>query len=40
MNLHNERSCKTFFLIKVHKIRYFLKKLLKTLEKRANIRYL
>lgn len=33
MNLHKESSCKTDFLIKVHKILDFYKKCLKILEK-------
>ena len=40
MNLHKESTCKTSFLIKVHKIFVFSKKCPKTLEKKGNIMYL
>ena len=40
MNLHKESTCKTSFLIKVHKNFVFSKKCPKTLEKKGNIMYL
>lgn len=40
MNLHNEQSCKTVFLIKVHKIWKIRKNSPKTLEKWGDIMYL